>query len=281
LADEILSLLNELAASHTEINLLNVYKGVPISFTAQIVGFQGMSMKVRTDQRQTVCMFFEKKTFIQSKGLTEIYQAEVTDLDPIDRVATLANFNRVVSGVGNRVLVRVQPKGSLESNVKNQYSDNIVQGELADISQNGLAIYLPLEIFSPRLYCKDASVTVTLRLPGVYEPRPSKTGPSPLGKSTGRLSREIVRFPFVNKPAAKPSEGEANPQSLENPLIGIHGIVVNTYLDQSKGCYRIGMRILEDDPSRAFITQFIAQRQKEIIGEIKAMYDLMIKDVEK
>lgn len=225
-------------------------------------------------------MFFEKKTFIQSKLLPEIYQAEVTDLDPIDRVATLANFSRVVSGIGNRMLVRVQPREPLEGKVQNQYGDNIVRGELADISQDGLAIYLAKEIFSPRQYAKDANITVTLRLPGVYRTSLPNTSPLPVGKSNGRFSRENVHFTFINR-TVKPPEAEANVQALENPLVSIHGIVINTNPEEIRGCYRIGMRILFNDPSRTFITQFIAQRQSEIIREIKAMYDLLIQDVEK
>lgn len=220
-------------------------------------------------------MFFEKKTFIQCKRLPEIYQAEVTDLDPIDRVATLANFSQVVSGIGNRMLVRVQPKEHLEGKVQNQYGDNIVRGELADISQDGLAIYLAKEIFSPRQYSKDANLTITLRLPGVYVTSPSKTSSGPGKKQTGRLSRENVHFTFINKPAKQP---EADLQTLENPLVSIHGMVVNTNFEESRGCYRIGMRILTNDPSRSYINQFIAQRQSEIIHEIKAMYDLLIQE---
>jgi hypothetical protein len=194
MSDEFLAQLNDLAASRAEINLLNVFEGVPLSFSAKILGFRENSIDVLTDQHQAVCMFFEKKTFIQSKRLPEILQADVLGLDPIQRIATLSNFSRVKSGIGNRLLVRVQPKDPLEGSIKNQHGKPVMRGELADISQDGIAIYLPEEQFTPTQFYPGANLTVSLRLPGVYVTRLPKTGISSNEAAPGRFDRSNVRY---------------------------------------------------------------------------------------
>jgi hypothetical protein len=281
---DILSMLKGLAAARAEINLLNVYKGVPLSFSAKIVGFQKDSLQVLTDQHQAVCMFFEKKTYIQSKRIPEIFRADVTELHPADKVATLANFSRVDSGIGNRMLVRVQPREPLEGSIQNQYGDNVVRGELADISQDGFAVYLAEEVFSPRQFSKDSSITVTMRLPGVYVTNLSDPPSSAGENQAGRFDRENVRFSFPNRASgssANPSQDNQKVQRLENPKVEIHGTVMNTIPEKASARYRIGVRIVFNDPSRALITQFIAQRQSEIIREIKALYEMLAQDSDK
>jgi hypothetical protein len=117
-----------------------------------------------------------------------------------------------------------------------------VRGELADISQDGLAIYLPRLFFSPRVFFKGARVVITLRLPGDYSSNPSRPGPI-----------------------------------LSDPKVDIHALVANIRLDEAHSRCRIGLKILPNDPPRPLIAQFIAQRQVEIIREIKTMYDLLVK----
>jgi hypothetical protein len=68
---------------------------------------------------------------------------------------------------------------------------------------------------------------------------------------------------------------------LENVNVDIHGVIVNTIQEKTNSRYRIGLSILLNDPASGLITQFIAQRQSEIIREIKLMYDLLVQNSEK
>ncbi len=64
--DDIISTFRSLQRQNKEIQLLNVYKGVPISYTATIQEVSEVSIRVRTDKYQIVPMFRESKTFIRS-----------------------------------------------------------------------------------------------------------------------------------------------------------------------------------------------------------------------
>jgi hypothetical protein len=278
-------LFKKIVASGGEVNLFNVYKGVPLSFPARVIAVDNGNVRVQTDRYQTVCMYIEKKTFLQSQDLPDVLQAEVIDLDSQTRAATLTNFHTAERGIGSRMKVRIQPKDLLEGNIHNQLADNIIRGELADISQDGIAIYLSKEIFPVRQYYVGLQIELTLQLPGEYtinqQPR---RAPSQTQSLEDRNAQENVRFSAVSRRDRDTTEsllGADHSRFISNPNLVIQAEIVNLRLDEIYSRYRVGMRILPGDPHRALIAQFIAQRQSEIIREIRVMYDLMLKISEK
>jgi hypothetical protein len=281
MAETILELFNKLTASGSEIYLLNVYKGVPLSYAAKIIEVSDYYIRVLTDNYQTVGMYIEKMTYIQSKWLPEILRAEVIELDSREKTARLANFSYVTSGIGKRMQVRIQPKERLEGDIQNTQDNRLVRAELADISQDGLAFYLPKLMFSQREYFKGAQIKVTLYLPGEYKTNQQKTDLS-LDKASGdRFSRNNVRNITVNSqvPRATGTQpGGAYNRFVSNPKVVIRAMVANVRLEETHSRYRIGAHFLSTDPPWPLIPQFIAQRQAEIVKEIRMMGELLAKN---
>jgi hypothetical protein len=281
MAQDMIELFQKIVASGGEVNLFNVYKGVPLSFPARVISVEKGKVRVQTDRYQTVCMYIEKKTFLQSQNLPDVLQAEVLELDSQTRAATLTNFRTAESGIGSRMKVRIQPKDLLEGNIHNPQGDPIIRGELADISQDGIAIYLIRELFPARQYQVGRQINLTMQLPGEYNlAQPPRRPPSQSQSPEDRYAQENVRYSGINRRERFPTEslmGADHSRRVSNPNVVIQTEVVNVRLDETYSRYRVGMRILPGDPHRALIAQFIAQRQSEIIREIRALYDLMLK----
>ena len=279
--ETILDLFKSLTASGSEIYLLNVYKGVPLSYAAKIIEVGDYFVRVLTDTYQTVGMYIEKTTYIQSQKLPEIIKADVIELDSREKTALLANFAFVTNGVGKRMQIRIQPKEPLEGNIQNTQDNRIVRADLADISTEGLAFYLPKLMFSQREYFKGAQIKVALQLPGEYKITQSRADLSVENAVSDRFSRSSLRNLPLNSQMNRSNgalSDSAFTQYVKDPKIVIRAMIANLHLEESHARYRIGARILASDPPWPIIPQFISQRQAEIIKEIRLMGELLAKN---
>lgn len=285
MTQNMIDLIRNLAASGEDVYLFNVYKGIPLSFPAKIVEIGESTLRVLTDIYQTLCMYIEKRTYIQSQGLPEVLQAEVIQLDTQERLAVLANLSPAESGIGQRMQVRIPPRIPLGGNIQDQKDNYIIRGELADISPDGAAFYLPAGIFSVEQFHKGALVTVTLTLPGeFYTGLPSASEPQLDGSSDDPFTRETLRVAAASGRELKPVEplpASANLQRITDPDLSIVSEVANLHLEEFRTRYRIGLRFLPGEAARSLVNQFIVQRQAEIVREIKVMYDLLADITEK
>jgi hypothetical protein len=279
MADDIMTLFLQMAVSQKHTNLLNVYKGVPLSFSAKIVEVGDSYLRVLTDTYQMVSMYLEKKTLIQAELLPEIVQAEVIELNPQKRMAVLANFSYVERGIGNRTEVRIQPRDPLTSEIQDKQENISLQGELADISRDGLGVYLDRRQFSSKLIYPEAQININLELPEEYLKDLPKNKIQPTSGFYDRYSRENIRFNPAEikgqKRLSSSKEGNGD-HWIGSPAINITATVVNIHLEKTHNRYRIGMRILPTNQSSSLIARFISQRQSEIIQEIRELYQLIV-----
>ena len=274
-----------LSAADKEINLLNVFKGVPLSFPAKITNVERDYISVLTDTHQAVCMYLEKFTYIQSLEFPEIVRAEVFDLDAKKQIAVLGAFSEVKSDIGSRNLVRIQPQEPLEGQIQLPENDLIERGELADISQNGLAVYVSKGLLGFWRLAKGDELIITMELPGDYTVGEYRVD-SALNDSASidRFAKDNIRFsPVPSRESRKYEYASSSAQAhkIRNPKFRIKAAIANIIPEPNGDRYRIGLRMLSTDLPRSIITQFIAQRQSEIIREIKTLYDLLVKTHEK
>ncbi len=280
MVDQWMDIFQALFAAGKEVNLLNVYKGVPLSFPAKIVQVDESFLHVETDNHQAVCMYLEKATFVQSTALVDILRAEVIGLDAKQHIATLGNFSKVEQDIGNRNLVRIQPQEPLEGDVRLPSDDQVERGELADLSQNGLAIFMTRKTVEYWRLQIGQELVVALNLPGAFTIGEYRVEPLNNNQPIDRFARDNIRYSPVPSRELKKSElpGPVTPaRKVMNPRFLIKASIVNLGLDSDRERYRIGMRILSTDPPRPLISQFIAKRQSEIIREIKSLYSMLLK----
>lgn len=272
---EIISMFKQAAQAKQAIYLLNVYKGVPISYEASVVDVSWATIKVKTQKYQVVCLYREKETYIQSRAWQKILHARVVEVDLQKTEAVLTSFEYAKSRIGDRMRVRVQPLGPMEGDVQTKESPQNSRCELSDISQDGVSIYLPSRLYSPQIYAKGVNISLTLRFPGSYTitEYDAKDETSRRATLPDRFSREDLRL--WSSPDRPHEVDGFSDRQVRLPELQIKGLVVNVREEPAYRRYRIGIRIHPDDFSRTVISQFIFQRQTEIIKELKAVYEML------
>jgi hypothetical protein len=276
--DQFMKFFRRLAKDNVGINLINVYKGVPIAYPAIISQVSQDSIMVKTEPFQIVCLHRERETFIQSKYFPTVIKARVVKVDFAKTFAELSEFEVVKGNIGSRRQVRVVPANPIAGVVQREGMDATFNGELADISLDGLGIYLSCKDYSSTIFSIDTRISIMLRLPieGVLPPSTGETLPeyTPLQ----------VRFDDVRARLDVPQQLEETPaiwgvdvtrrRELSSEFM-VEGVIVNIREENRANRYRLGIRLPSWGSSRAIISKFIVQRQSEIIREVKTLYDML------
>jgi len=275
--DEILAIFQQASREKKNIRLINVYKGFPISYPGTVITVDKKELKVKTEAFQAVCLYLDKETYIQSDMFPAIVRANVTGLEFNKLEVTLSAFRYVVGGIGDRTQVRVGPKEPLEGTIQSKERHTIVRAELADLSLDGLAVYLEPQLFTPRLYYKGAELFIHLKLPGV------KKKPVPMDTESSFPTRPEVqpRFNDVRTaPTSRPQMEYPPIYTTSTPQRGefvILGTIVNVREEALYRRMRLGIRIDNEGPSRSLISEFLLQRQTEILREIRGLYNALLR----
>ncbi|MBN1536597.1 MAG: hypothetical protein JW908_07695 [Anaerolineales bacterium] len=275
MAMDFMTIFWNLASGRETISLLNVYQGIPISYPATIINVGENVIQVITEKYQLVCLYHERETYIQSPEISEIIKAKVSGLDAATSTVILSDFEIVTKTIGERQEVRVCPKFSIEGEIQSQDLADVYQGELADISQSGMGIYINERDFFPRVYRPGRKLGLCFKLPGTYQIFESKGYiQTPYDRDEmARFNRSSLRYSDIHQP--KQATDASNVRRLISPELTMQGTIANILELESQKRRRIGVRLVLDEFSRLVISQFIAQRQSEIIQEINAVYQLI------
>jgi len=275
MAIDFMTIFWNLASGRETISLINVYKGVPISYPATIINVGENAIQVITEKYQLVCLYHERETYIQSPEISEIIKARVAGLDAPTSTVILSDFEIITNTIGERREVRVCPKFTIEGEVQSQDLADAYQGELADISHSGLGIYINERDFFPRVYRPGRKLTVGFKLPGtyqIYEPKGYEQDPY-YRDEMARFDRASIRQSSIHQ--QKITSETQNVRRFVSPELTLQGSIANMLELESQKRYRIGVRLTLNEFARLIITQFIAQRQAEIIQEINSVYQLI------
>lgn len=270
---EIQKIFHQIVQGGSEINLFNIYQGVPISFPAKLLEISTSSILITTDQLQIVCLYRERETFLQSPTVPEIIKAKVIDIDVANLEAVLAGFQIVKSRIGERAQMRVWPKKPILGQIQTNDLPEPLMGELADISRGGLAFYIDQKHYNSHILSEGALITTTLHLPGSYEviEESEDSTTTPPESTLSRFDRsQIRRYQSPHSPEPKTIK-----KMVRFPESQVHGIITYATAQKRYNRYRIGIQINPNDTSRAIITQFISQRQSEIIREIREITKIL------
>lgn len=276
----ILDLLRRVANAEAEIRLLNVYQGIPIAFPAAIVYVGQNSITVKTERYQLVCLYHERQTYVQYPGFPAVIRARVERLEPQTLQTILTEFEYTREGIGERRQIRVWPKEGVTGELYLPERVEPIKGELADISLDGMGIYLTDGEYYANLFRQGRKVVVSLRLPGVYQIRQPKRyeGGSSAGE-VDRYDRTQLRLSTIHTPTYGSDREElVGIKTIHSPEIEVSGIVSNHYTEANTRRFRVGICLQSNELYRSIVTQFISQRQSEIIQEINAIYRLLTRE---
>lgn len=275
----ILDLLRRVAAAEAEIRLLNVYQGIPIAFPAAIVFVGQNSITVKTERYQLVCLYNERQTYIQYPGFPAVIRARVERLEPHALQANLVEFEYMKEGIGERRQIRVWPKEGVTGELQLPDRVETFRGELADISLDGMGIYLPDGEYFSHLFRQGKKVAVSIRLPGIFQIRQPKRYESGGLNEANRYDRTQLRLSTIHTPTYGSEREDATAiRTVHSPEIEVWGVISNVYLEANTRRYRIGIRLQPNEQYRSIVSQFISQRQSEIIQEINAIYRLLTRE---
>jgi hypothetical protein len=158
--ERIMADLHEVANVGEGVELLNLYKGVPIVNKASFVKFDGEVVTLKTVRPQLVCLERDRRTVVLSDILQVALSAEVTGLDPDHQTVSISHLSITDKNVGDRMTVRVEPAGVVAVDLK--VDGQIVPATLVDISLNGAGLYIP-GLTAP--FRKKMPVQITVPLP--------------------------------------------------------------------------------------------------------------------
>lgn len=276
----ILELLRRVAAAEAEIRLLNVYQGIPIAFPAAIVFVGQNSITVKTERYQLVCLYHERQTYIQYPGFPAVIRARVERLEPQVLQAVLSEFEYTREGIGERRQIRVWPKEGVTGELYLPDRAEAIKGELADLSLDGMGIYLTDGEYYAHLFRQGRKVAISFRLPGVYQMKQPKRYDGGTGAGeVNRYDRTQLRLSSIHTPSFGSNREELMAiKTVHSPEIEVYGIVSNHYTEANTRRFRIGLRLQPNEQYRSLVSQFISQRQSEIIQEINALYRLLTRE---
>lgn len=150
-----------LETGHT-LELMNTYKGVPFVCKAQVKRIEDDLVYVEAHHPSLVCLTWEKQIKVLGSDYFEPSAAQVVSVDLTCGEVTLTHFAYLGSRLGERSIVRVEPKGSIP--VALESGDQRLSGELADLSMSGVGVRFPVEAYNPLLK-PGATLHLRLELP--------------------------------------------------------------------------------------------------------------------
>jgi hypothetical protein len=160
--ETIVANLQRAMKANRPLDLLSTFKGVPVRYKASIRKIQDEVVSLQALPPEAVCLEFEREVVVLGEGSEEALRADVVEVRLAEGTAQLAHLRYADTRLGNRLMVRVEPKEPI--GLQLQAGGQSFQGELADVSMGGLAVQMLSP--DPNLALKiRAPVRMTLNLP--------------------------------------------------------------------------------------------------------------------
>lgn len=138
--EAIMADLHEVANASESVELLNLYKGVPVVSKASFVRFDPQAVTLKTTRPQLVCLERDGRTVVLSDILQVALSAQVAALDAGAQTVTLAQLSITDKNVGDRMTVRVEPLEVIPVNL--WAGDQLLAARLTDLSLNGAGLMI-------------------------------------------------------------------------------------------------------------------------------------------
>lgn len=137
---QINTLLKTLAGNKAQISLITVFKNIPFAFDARLAAFSDDTLNVKVHKYQLAVSVLVKQAFIQIEPAQNCIWTRVVKLDALNSILGLSDFKDAGNSMNRRTYLRVEPESSIP--IYLQIQNTRVMSELADISEEGISIYL-------------------------------------------------------------------------------------------------------------------------------------------
>ncbi len=253
---DLLALLGQIPKNQPDIRLLNIYKGLPINYDASIISVDQPEVRITTSRYQLACLYHQRETFIQTEGLSYIIRSQVISLNLARDEAVLSDFELAPNTIGNRMNIRVEPGETLSGVLQFKGYPNKVSTPIADISIYGTSIFVDDFLFPVRMFQPGNEISMTISFPVIAIQKTKKVFTSQLNDN--RSAKAMVR--------------SATPVSVDGKIeINAWGKILSVKPEPINGRYRVSIKFYIRDPERILVSQYISQRQTEIIKELQVL----------
>ncbi len=141
-------IMKEMAADKTQVSLITVYKNIPLAFDARLISYEDDTATFKVHKYQFAASVLVKNVFIQLDPSKNCIWARVVKMDPVKVTLGLSEFKDAGNSMNRRTFLRVEPEASIP--VYLQIHNTRVMAELADISEEGISIFLdPVYLETP------------------------------------------------------------------------------------------------------------------------------------
>lgn len=132
-----------------QLELMNTYRGVPVICKARVLSIRDDRVEIETHDPGLICLLEQKQTRVLGSDYFEPAVAHVASVDLLAGVAVLTNFTYQSTRLGERMIVRVEPKEPLAVTLETEGQQ--VQAELIDISLSGMGVHVDFPKYSAAL----------------------------------------------------------------------------------------------------------------------------------
>jgi len=159
---QILTDLHLILEADRGLDLMVTYKGVPYICKARVQGIHQDRVRLKVSGTATVCLLTQKRIKVLGSDFLEPAGADVFAFDFLTGEVELDNFSYLAIKLGERMVVRVEPK--THEQVLIDTEGRMTPGQLLDISLSGLGTLIQLQDYDPALK-PGTSVELSLELP--------------------------------------------------------------------------------------------------------------------
>ena len=245
LRDDLFRLLSQTSKNQSEIKLLNVYKGIPISFVTSINSVGNFEISVPVSKQKIASLYHQRETYLLGEELPFMLRSQVISLNLAKDNAILANFEVAKPGIGKRAQVRVEPDEPLIALIRFINSGYELVAPISDISSKGASIAVESYLFSNKKLIPGNEIMVSISFSDI-------------------LSQKIIRL--TTKPLLRTASW---PDGIVT--ITARGKIVSIFNEPYQNNLRAGMRLSFQDLARTVVSQYISQRQAEIIRDLRVL----------
>jgi hypothetical protein len=256
LSNDLFRLLGQIAKNQSEIRLLNIYRGLPISYDTNINSVGNFEIQVPASKQHIACLYYQRETYLQGEKLPFLIRSQVTSLNLAKEDARLANFEVARPDIGKRAQIRVEPDEPLIAIIQFINSGYELPAPLTDISAEGASIHLETHLFPVRQFKPGNELMISIPFPDT-------------------VSQKIIKLatrPLVDRRGTRPFPQSAGWQDGK-VTISARGKVVSVLPELELNRYRVGMQLYFQNLARTVILQYISQRQAEIIRDLRILSD--------
>ncbi len=254
---DLLQLLRQNARNQSGIRLLNIYKGLPISYDTTITSINISEIQVSGSKSHIACLYHQGESYLQGDELPVVIRSTVKSLNLVQNYATLTNFEIAQNNIGKRAQIRVEPDDPLVVSIQFKDSSYEFLAPLADISANGASVYFESFMFPTRFARPGNELKITFPIPDFVTRKMKKPPPRP-GSGGGKIITSSSR-PI----SSLKQDGQI--------ILTASGKVIAVRHEAEENRYRVNTQLFFKDMSRMVILQYISHRQSEIIKELRVL----------